>query len=71
MDLRAEHHSVHLMVAFGLVAFNFRWPIRITLVLRALADACLVFAFIWLFETYTISTIVGGGAAGEHSGDFR
>ena len=38
-----------LMLAFWLVAFNFRWPIRITVVLRALADAWLVFAFIWLF----------------------
>jgi Ycf66 protein N-terminus len=45
--------AVGLVVAFGLLAFNFRWPSRITVVLRALADICLVFAFIWLlFDSF-------------------
>jgi hypothetical protein len=42
-----------LVTAFALLAFNFRWPIRIMVVLRALADSCLLFVFIWLlFDSF-------------------
>jgi uncharacterized membrane protein YesL len=50
-DYRSYYYlnaAVGLVVTFGVLAFNFRWPSRITVVLRAIADICLVFAFIWL-----------------------